>query len=215
MPRTSASVKRQVYPSILSDKKAVLDIPTCKPKSGSAVLSFSAITAMAGGFSTYNYISESEFSFDPAAKLGLDVAACILTRHVLFLQTGPKVYPEGKMSQIFATLKPGDVLEVKGPIEKLRYSPNMKKHIGMVRADDILLKQKLDILEAGHPNLKVFYTVDNPTKKWKGGTRYTSKDMVTKGLPGPSDDTLIFVCGPPGMMEHICGGKAKDHSQGQ
>ncbi|MBA0647196.1 hypothetical protein Goklo_015102, partial [Gossypium klotzschianum] len=186
------------------------------------------------------------------------------------------------MSQIFATLKPGDVLEVKGPIEKLRYSPNMKKHIGMVRAgfldfrfifprrtktcmeniaggtgitpmlqvidaivknpndntqvyiswfglsiqqvsllyanvspDDMLLKQKLDILEAGHPNLKVFYTVDNPTKKWKGGTRYTSKDMVTKGLPGPSDDTLIFVCGPPGMMEHICGGKAKDHSQGQ
>ncbi|MBA0710270.1 hypothetical protein Golax_025255, partial [Gossypium laxum] len=119
------------------------------------------------------------------------------------------------MSQIFATLKPGDVLEVKGPIEKLRYSPNMKKHIGMVRAGfldfrfifprrtktyDILLKQKLDILEAGHPNLKVFYTVDNPTKKWKGGTRYTSKDMV---------------CGPPGMMEHICGGKAKDHSQGQ
>ncbi|MBA0797229.1 hypothetical protein Gohar_007944 [Gossypium harknessii] len=289
-----------------------------KPKSGSAVFSFSAITAMAGGFSTYYHISESEsnlltlksdkwlefklqdtarashnshlfrFSFDPSAKLGLEVAACILTRHVLFLQTGPKVlilnpygfafkrmaplgqnaegktkyvirpytpisdpdamghfdllikiwgnkclrlhlfvlvsvhtskdvlvYPEGKMSQIFATLKPGDVLEVKGPIEKLRYSPNMKKHIGMVRADDILLKQKLDILEAGHPNLKVFYTVDNPTKKWKGGTRYTSKDMVTKGLPGPSDDTLIFVCGPPGMMEHICGGKAKDHSQGQ
>ncbi|MBA0555146.1 hypothetical protein Golob_014203 [Gossypium lobatum] len=169
------------------------------------------------------------------------------------------------MSQIFATLKPGDVLEVKGPIEKLRYSPNMKKHIGMVRAGFLDFRfifprrtktcmeniaggtgitpmlqvigaivknpndntQKLDILEAGHPNLgtdychdeivtlEVFYTVDNPKKKWKGGTRYTSKDMVTKGLPGPSDDTLIFVCGPPGMMEHICGGKAKDHSQGQ
>ncbi|XP_052490871.1 NADH-cytochrome b5 reductase-like protein [Gossypium raimondii] len=312
-----------------------------KPKSGSAVFSFSAITDRAGGFSTYYYISESEsnfcghnecyydysrtdmnsftighldqineetgpkvalksdkwlelqdsarvshnshlfrFSFDPAAKLGLDVAACILTRAPLGQNAEGKtkyvirplayvpisdpdamghfdllikVYPEGKMSQIFATLKPGDVLEVKGPIEKLRYSPNMKKHIGMIAGgtgitpmlqvidaivknpndntqvyiyvfsllyanvspDDILLKQKLDILEAGHPNLKVFYTVDNPTKKWKGSTRYTSKDMVTKGLPGPSDDTLIFVCGPPGMMEHICGGKAKDHSQGQ
>lgn len=71
-----------------------------------------------------------------------------------------QVYPEGKMSQHFATLKSGDVVEVKGlvihnhklkdiyctlslsqmpfsccrPIEKLRYSPNMKKHIGMVRA---------------------------------------------------------------------------------
>ncbi|TYI71367.1 hypothetical protein E1A91_D08G289600v1 [Gossypium mustelinum] len=242
-----------------------------KPKSGSAVFSFSAITAMAGGFSTYYYISESErsqnhvlfkeikkliyhlwsqghclplftpltghldqineetgpkvalksdkwlelqdtarvshnshlfrFSFDPAAKLGLDVAACILTRAPLGQNAEGKtkyvirplayVYPEGKMSQIFATLKPGDVLEVKGPIEKLRYSPNMKKHIGMIAGgtgitpmlqvidaivknpndntqvyicivsllyanvspDDILLKQKLDILEAGHPNL--------------------------------------------------------------
>ncbi|GKF39039.1 NADH-cytochrome b5 reductase-like protein, partial [Tanacetum coccineum] len=45
-----------------------------------------------------------------------------------------KIYPEGKMSQHFDKLKPGDVVEVKGPIEKLRYTPNMKKHIGMVRA---------------------------------------------------------------------------------
>ncbi|TYG59396.1 hypothetical protein ES288_D08G298800v1 [Gossypium darwinii] len=297
-----------------------------KPKSGSAVFSFSAITAMAGGFSTYYYISESEtlncfigsleyrnayldssrsrrsqnnvlfkeikkliyhlwsqghclplftpltghldqineetgpkvalksdkwlelqdtarvshnshlfrFSFDPAAKLGLDVAACILTRAPLGQNAEGKtkyvirplayVYPEGKMSQIFATLKPGDVLEVKGPIEKLRYSPNMKKHIGMI-AGGTGITPMLQVIDAivKNPNdntqvyicMYVFYTVDNPTKKWKGGTRYTSKDMVTKGLPGPGDDTLIFVCGPPGMMEHICGGKAKDHSQAQ
>jgi len=69
-----------------------------------------------------------------------------------------QIYQEGKMSQHFAKLKPGDVVEVKGyfvsqivlcrsliaclsiqffedlfrPIEKLRYTPNMKKHIGMV-----------------------------------------------------------------------------------
>ncbi|KAA3476935.1 NADH-cytochrome b5 reductase-like protein isoform X1 [Gossypium australe] len=218
------------------------------------------------------------FSFDPSAKLGLDVASCILTRAPLgqdaegktkyvirpytpisdpdakgYFDLLIKVYPEGKMSQHFASLKPGDVVEVKGPIEKLRYSPNMKKHIGMVRAgfiaggtgitpmlqvieailknpddktqvsllyanvspDDILLKQKLDILAASHPNLKVFYTVDNPTKTWKGGAGFISKDMVTKGLPGPAEDTLILVCGPPGMMEHISGGKAKDYSQGE
>ncbi|KAK8286354.1 hypothetical protein V6Z11_D08G284300 [Gossypium hirsutum] len=269
-----------------------------KPKSGSAVFSFSAITAMAGGFSTYYYISESEsnlghldqineetgpkvalksdkwlelqdtarvshnshlfrFSFDPAAKLGLDVAACILTRAPLGQNAEGKtkyvirpytpisdpdamghfdllikiwgnkclrlhlfvlVYPEGKMSQIFATLKPGDVLEVKGPIEKLRYPTNMKKHIGIIAGGTGItpMLQVIDaIVKNPNDNTQVFYTVDNPTKKWKGGTRYTSKDMVTKGLPGPSDDTLIFVCGPPGMMEHICGGKAKDHSQAQ
>ncbi|XP_015866415.2 NADH-cytochrome b5 reductase-like protein [Ziziphus jujuba] len=213
------------------------------------------------------------FSFDPTAKLGLDIASCILTRAPLgqdaegkpkyvvrpytpisdpdvkgYFDLLIKVYPEGKMSQHFASLKPGDVVEVKGPIEKLRYSPNMKKHIGMIAGgtgitpmlqvieailknpddntqvsllygnvspDDILLKQKLDVLEASHPNLKIFYTVDNPTKNWRGGKGYISKDMALKGLPSPSKDTLILVCGPPGMMKHISGEKAKDYSQGE
>ncbi|KAM7268913.1 hypothetical protein ACFE04_011079 [Oxalis oulophora] len=207
------------------------------------------------------------FSFDPDAKFGLDVASCILTRaptgqddngktkYVIRPYTpisDPdskghfdlliKVYPEGKMSQHFASLKPGDVLEVKGPIEKLRYSPNMKKHIGMIAGgsgitpmlqvieailknpdditqvdliyanispDDILLKQKLDSLASSHPNFNVFYTVDNPTKVWKGGKGYISKDMVVKGLPRPSEDTLILVCGPPGLMQHVSGEKDK------
>ncbi|KAK6126167.1 hypothetical protein DH2020_040086 [Rehmannia glutinosa] len=214
------------------------------------------------------------FSFDPNVKLGLDVASCIITRapngqnaegktkYVIrpytpisdpdakgYFDLLIKVYPEGKMSQHFASLKPGDVVEVKGPIEKLRYSPNMKKHIGMIAGgtgitpmlqiidailknpddhtqvsllyanvspDDILLKKKLDVLAASNPNLKViFYTVDNPTKDWLGGKGYISKDMAVKGLPRPSDDTLILVCGPPGMMNHISGDKAKDRSQGE
>ncbi|KAK7292075.1 hypothetical protein RIF29_07740 [Crotalaria pallida] len=213
------------------------------------------------------------FSFDPTKKLGLDIASCIVTRAPLgqdaegkpkyvirpytpisdpeskgYFDLLIKVYPEGKMSQHFASLKPGDVVEVKGPIEKLRYTPNMKKHIGMIAGgtgitpmlqvieaivknpddktqisllyanvspDDILLKQKLDVLASSHPNLKVFYTVDNPTKNWRGGAGYISKDMVVKGLPAPSDDTLILVCGPPGMMKHISGEKAKDWTQGE
>ncbi|PNX73520.1 NADH cytochrome b5 reductase, partial [Trifolium pratense] len=96
------------------------------------------------------------FSFDPTKKLGLDVASCIVTRAPLgqdaegkpkyvvrpytpisdpeskgYFDLLIKVYPEGKMSQHFASLKPGDVVEVKGPIEKFRYTPNMKKSIGM------------------------------------------------------------------------------------
>nr|GMC68645.1 NADH-cytochrome B5 reductase-like protein [Ipomoea batatas] len=220
------------------------------------------------------------FSFDPSAKLGLDIASCIITRAPIGQQDAEgkpkfvirpytpisdpdakghfdlliKVYPEGKMSQHFASLKPGDKVEVKGlvnyrsellslqPIEKLKYRPNMKKHIGMIAGgsgitpmlqvieailknpddntqisllyanvspDDILLKKKLDVLAATHPNLKIFYTVDSPTKEWRGGSGFISKDMVVKGLPPPSDDTLIFVCGPPGMMNHVSGEKDK------
>ncbi|CAN1120315.1 NADH-cytochrome b5 reductase-like protein [Linum perenne] len=207
------------------------------------------------------------FSFDPSSKLGLDIASCLLTRYPLettaegktkyvirpytpisdpdakgYFDLLIKVYPDGKMSQHLASLKPGDVVEVKGPIQKLRYSPNMKKHIGMIAGgtgitpmlqvieailknpddntqvsllyanvspDDILLKQKLDYLATHYPNLKVFYTVDNPTKTWKGGVGYISKEMALKGLPGPGDDTIIMVCGPPGMMKQISGDKVK------
>ncbi|KAI0522434.1 hypothetical protein KFK09_004813 [Dendrobium nobile] len=213
------------------------------------------------------------FSFDPTAKLGLDVASCIITRAAIgeesegrqkyvirpytpisdpeskgYFDLLIKVYPEGKMSQHFAQLKPGDVLEVKGPIEKLRYSPNMKKKLGMIAGgtgitpmvqvvkailknpddktqvsliyanvspDDILLKAELDRLAASYPNFKVFYTVDKPSKSWRGGAGFISSDMILKGLPGPSEDTLILVCGPLGLMNHISGDKAKDRSQGE
>ncbi|KAM3347749.1 hypothetical protein ACQJBY_021580 [Aegilops geniculata] len=241
------------------------------------------------------------FSFDPSTKLGLDVASCLVTRAPIgqevegkrkyvirpytpisdpdskgYFDLLIKVYPEGKMSQHFANLKPGDVLEVKGPIEKLRYSPNMKRQIGMVAGgtgitpmlqvvrailknpddntqvsliyanvspDDILLKKELDRLASSYPNFKVsigvllgllnchmgevtakhdifatfqvFYTVDKPSSDWRGGVGYISKDMVLKGLPGPGEDSLILVCGPPGMMNHISGDKAKDYSQGE
>ncbi|KAF9617860.1 hypothetical protein IFM89_039054 [Coptis chinensis] len=213
------------------------------------------------------------FSFDPTAKLGLDIASCLLTRapqgqnaegktkYVIrpytpisdpdaegYFDLLIKVYPEGNMSQHLASLKPGDVIEVKGPIEKLRYTPNMKKHIGMIAGgsgitpmlqiieailknpddntkvslvyanlspDDILLKEKLDILSASHPNFKIFYTVDNPSKNWRGGAGHISQDMILKGLPSPDEDSLILVCGPPGLMDHISGNKAKDWSQGE
>ncbi|ONK66512.1 uncharacterized protein A4U43_C06F8960 [Asparagus officinalis] len=214
------------------------------------------------------------FTFDPSVDLGLYVASCILTRVPIGGETEEgkkkfvirpytpisdpeskgyfdlliKVYPEGKMSQHFDKLKPGDVVEVKGPIEKIRYSPNMKKKIGMIAGgtgitpmlqvikaivknpedctqvsllygnvspDDILLKAELDRLAASYPNFKVFYTVDNPSQNWRGGSGFISKDMVLKGLPGPGDDTLVLVCGPPGLMDHISGNKAKDYTQGE
>lgn len=45
----------------------------------------------------------------------------------------------------------------------------------------------------GGKKIQVYYTVDNPTKSWKGGKGYISKDIAVKGLPGPAEDTLILV----------------------
>ena len=40
---------------------------------------------------------------------------------------------------------------------------------------------------------QVFYVVDKSSEEWKGGKGYLNKDMLVKGLPAPSDDTLILV----------------------
>lgn len=213
------------------------------------------------------------FTFNDDEKLGLEIASCLITRaqlgkkadgkpnHVIrpytpisppnskgYFDLMVKVYPDGKMSQHIDSLKPGDTLEVKGPISKLPYKPNMKKNIGMIAGgtgitpmlqiidailnnkddntkvslvygnlspDDILLKEKLDVLAATHPNFKVYYVVNKPTEGWKGGAGHISKDVILKGLPEPADDTIILVCGPPGLMKHISGDKAPDKSQGE
>lgn len=43
-----------------------------------------------------------------------------------------KSYPDGVVAKYLCELKVGDTVEVKGPFPKLKYSPNMKKSIGMV-----------------------------------------------------------------------------------
>lgn len=43
-----------------------------------------------------------------------------------------KVYDKGTMSKHLGLMSVGDTLDVKGPIMKLPYEPNMKKKIGMI-----------------------------------------------------------------------------------
>eukprot|EP00475_Leptophrys_vorax_P028120 TRINITY_DN404_c0_g2_i1.p1 TRINITY_DN404_c0_g2~~TRINITY_DN404_c0_g2_i1.p1 ORF type:complete len:307 (-),score=85.93 TRINITY_DN404_c0_g2_i1:581-1501(-) len=43
-----------------------------------------------------------------------------------------KKYRNGKSSGYVTSLRPGDKLEVKGPFVKIQYSPNWKKHVGMI-----------------------------------------------------------------------------------
>ena len=42
-----------------------------------------------------------------------------------------------------------------------------------------------------------------------------NEQILKEHLPPPGDDSLVLVCGPPGMMEAVCGDKAKDKSQGE
>lgn len=161
-----------------------------------------------------------------------------------------KAYPNGVVSSYLHTLQPGDSIEVKGPIMKFKYTPNSKKHIGMLAGGsgitpmlqvieeivqnphdktqvdlifannmeiDILLKDRLDAIAKKHKNIRVHYVlsqVQHPDQ-WKGYTGFVSEELVRRHIHAPSADTLVLVCGPPGFMEAVSGGKTPDYQQGE
>jgi len=210
------------------------------------------------------------FALDSQSQeLGLPVASCIVIKANIGENGKPvirpytpvssndekgyfdlivKNYDAGVMSKYLHGLKIGNSIEVKGPISKIPYTPNMKKNIGMIcggtgvtpmlqvireilknpndktnvslvfaniAEEDILLKKEFDQLAGKHKNFKVYYVLEKPPKGWKQGTGYVSADIVKKQLPPPSQDSIIYVCGPPGMMEAISGNKNPDYSQGE
>ncbi|RHY34282.1 hypothetical protein DYB32_001048 [Aphanomyces invadans] len=81
--------------------------------------------------------------------------------------------------------------------------------------EDIILRDELASYEQIYPGLKVINVLSKPSASWTGYTGYVTKDILEKHLPGPSTDNLVLVCGPPGFMHAVSGGKAKDYSQGQ
>ena len=61
----------------------------------------------------------------------------------------------------------------------------------------------------------MYYVLDKPGFFWKGGKGYITADMLKQKMPPPSNDNMVFVCGPPPMMDVISGNKAPDKSQGE
>jgi len=83
---------------------------------------------------------------------------------------------------------------------------------------DILLKDRLDALAAAHPRFTVHYTIDRDVPAgWQGGVGHVTAAMLREQLPAAKlgDEALVLVCGPPGFMNAVSGGKAPDYSQGE
>merc|ERR1711988_851459 len=70
--------------------------------------------------------------------------------------------------------------------------------------DDILCKDLLDALEKD-PRVKIWYTLDvQPSTPWKYSIGFINEEMVRNHLPPPGEKTVIFMCGPPPMIEFAC-----------
>lgn len=67
--------------------------------------------------------------------------------------------------------------------------------------EDILLRHELEAFARGYPkNFKLWYMLDHPSDDWAYGKGYVTPDVMAARLPGPSSDTKIMLCGPPGMV---------------
>lgn len=86
-----------------------------------------------------------------------------------------------------------------------------------VSPDDIMLRDRLETLaRENQKTLKVYLVVDKTNEKsWpKELIGYVTKDMLRQIMPAPDGASMILVCGPPGMMNSVCGDKEPDKSQG-
>lgn len=89
-------------------------------------------------------------------------------------------------------------------------------YYGNLTKDDILIKDKLDAIAAANKDqVTIQYFLDKADDAWEGNTGYISKEFLQSNLPGPTKDTKIFVCGPPGLYNAISGNKISPTDQGE
>ncbi|CAO3608041.1 unnamed protein product [Cunninghamella blakesleeana] len=84
---------------------------------------------------------------------------------------------------------------------------------------DILLKEELDQLEKEHSSrFKIKYVLEYPKNNWEGEKGRVSESIIRSMLHETSSSDhkrLIFVSGPDGMLNFICGQRAIDFTQGK
>lgn len=68
--------------------------------------------------------------------------------------------------------------------------------------DDILMRDELDELAKNFPNFKVYYTLNEAPPNWKYGVGHVEEKMLKDQLFPPTPLSVVFLCGPPAMVEH-------------
>jgi len=199
---------------------------------------------------------------NPNDEVGMQVSSCLLTaydgpegkkivRPYTPISTNDekgyfdllvKRYPEGNASRHLTDLKVGDSVDVKGPIEKLKYVPNMKKNLYMIAGGSGITPMyqvireiiknptdatKIHLIFSNKTAEDILlkeeleqFAKNDPQKRLKLTYVLSNKegDLNTEKLkallPAPNDTALIYVCGPPGMMKALTGEKKSPADQG-
>jgi cytochrome-b5 reductase len=91
-------------------------------------------------------------------------------------------------------------------IRAIMKDPNNFTDIWLIFANqteqDIFLRNELESLPKHRFHL--WYTLDRPPADWKFSTGFINAEMCKAHLPPPSEDTMLFMCGPRPMIENAC-----------
>jgi cytochrome-b5 reductase len=153
-----------------------------------------------------------------------------LSKHIGNLKVGDKLAVKGPIQKI--EYKPNmkknigmiaggsGITPMLQVVQEILKNPEDKTQISLIFANqtpnDIILKDRIDAWASKHPDrFKVFYTVDKGTADWKGGVGFVTDKVISERIAPPSDTSLVMVCGPPPMMNHISGNKTPDFKQGE
>lgn len=81
-----------------------------------------------------------------------------------------------------------------------RHDAQLKLIYANKTENDIILRQEFEKYARDFPNFHVLFALDQPPPDWPGHAGFIDSDLLTKNLPPPNADSLLFLCGPP-MME--------------
>jgi ferredoxin-NADP reductase len=68
--------------------------------------------------------------------------------------------------------------------------------------ESIAFREELEILARQNHNLRIVYTLAEPSENWKGRHGYVDLQMIKEETPDYSE-RVFYVCGPPGLVTSI------------
>ncbi|KAB8336849.1 hypothetical protein FH972_021157 [Carpinus fangiana] len=91
-------------------------------------------------------------------------------------------------------------------IARALLSSGDKTHVRVIDANksekDILLREKLDEFEKNSDGrLKVTHVLSHPSDEWTGKKGHVNPDIIKESLFEPGEETGVFLCGPPAMIQ--------------
>ncbi|KAL4948916.1 hypothetical protein BDW69DRAFT_188823 [Aspergillus filifer] len=70
--------------------------------------------------------------------------------------------------------------------------------------EDILLRSELERFARRYPKqFRIYYVLENTPEGWEGSRGFVNKKILEERLPASASDTMIMLCGPPGMVNAV------------